>query len=90
MISVLHCNAAGFLILAVSFGTAFGVGWIAGFNDEGRLMVVGGALVALIDFGFRTTRENGHWFYPSRGGELFFLPVWLFGVLWVGPGRTTL
>jgi hypothetical protein len=86
MLHVLHINVAGLLILAISFGIAFGAGWIAGFSDEGRLMVIAGALVALVDFTFRVTRENGHWFSASRGGALFFLPVWLFGVLWAGLG----
>jgi len=86
MLHVLHINATGLAILAVSFATAIGVGWIAGFNDEGRLMILGGALVSLLDFTLRVAREEGHWLYPTRGGMLFFLPLWMFGVLWVGLG----
>jgi hypothetical protein len=31
-------------------------------------------------------RRTGHWLdwvHPGRGGHLYWLPVWLFGVLWL-------
>jgi hypothetical protein len=86
MLHVLHVNVTGIIILAIGFGIAFAVGFLGGFNDEGRLMIIAGVLVSLIDFTMRVTRQDGHLFYPSRGGALFFIPVWIFGMLWVAFG----
>jgi hypothetical protein len=86
MVYLLITNASGVLVLVISFGAAFLVGVIGGFNDEGRLMIVGGALVALLDFTYRVTAQNGNWLSPARGGMLFFIPLWILGVFWVGLG----
>ena len=86
MLHFIHVNLTGVIILAIGFGTAFMVGSVAGFNDEGRLMIVAGVLVSLIDFTMRATRDDGHMFHPAKGGSLFFIPVWLLGVLWVALG----
>jgi hypothetical protein len=86
VLHLLQFNTAGLIILAISFGAAFGVGAVVGFNDEGRLMVIAGGIAALLDFSYRLMSHDGHWLHPRKGGMLLFLPVWPFGMLWVGLG----
>lgn len=86
MLHFLHINSVGLAILVFSFGAAFGIGWLAGLGNEGEVMAIGGALVALMDFTVRLFGEDGHWLYPRRGGMFLFLPVWVFGLLWLGLG----
>ena len=75
-------NYAGIIIAAIGFAVAFGIGAIVGTSAEGPLMMIARPLVAILDFAYRFKSANGHWFIPHRGGSLFFLPVWVFGVLW--------
>jgi hypothetical protein len=46
-----------------------------------------GSLTVLLDGGYRATsfREQGGWRFlsPSTGGHLFFIPVWVLGVIWI-------
>jgi hypothetical protein len=45
-------------------------------------MIIAGPLAVACDVIYRWKHPNGHWGYPSGGGSLFFLPVWLFGIVW--------
>lgn len=76
-------NLIGIVMFAISFGSAYGVGRIAGYASpsEGMMMMIAGPLATLLDFLYRR-RYGGSWFRPSAGGSLFFLPVWGFGILW--------
>ena len=76
-------NLVGLVMLVIGFGVAFGVDHLLGPSAEGPLMLIAGLLVALMDGGYRTQRPGGHWLRGSGGGSLFFLPVWMFGVLWL-------
>ena len=51
-------------------------------------MMIAGPLTALFDITYRLAKKDGHLFVTKRGGSLFFLPVWYFGVLWLVLGVT--
>lgn len=76
-------NIPGIVIVAISFAIAFGVGHLTGTSAEGPLMIIAGSLAAAFDVIYRLKQSVRHWFHPSYGGSLFFLPVWIFGVLWM-------
>ena len=76
-------NLAGVVELAIAFGAAFGVGHLTGLSAEGPLMLIAGPLAIACDLGYRLARSQGHWFHPGCGGSMFYLPVWLFGILWL-------
>ena len=86
MLHLLHINVIGLAILAFGFGAAFAVGWLGGFDDEGRLMMIAGPLISLLDFTYRVTRDDCHLLRPSSGGMLFYIPLWLVGALWLALG----
>lgn len=75
-------NIPGIIMAALAFGIAFGVGSLAGTNAEGPLTLIGGVLILVFDLAYRLLRKAGHWLVPNQGGSLFFLPAWMFGVLW--------
>ncbi|HEV3025313.1 MAG TPA: hypothetical protein VGX76_22735 [Pirellulales bacterium] len=39
-----------------------------------------------LDLAYRLLRQEGHWLNPVKGGSLFYLPAWIFGVLWIAFG----
>ena len=79
-----------FNLLGIAFAVAMSVRAAAGIESEGATMLILGPVVLAIDLGYRLVRRDGHWFSPSRGGQLFFLPLWLFGVLWIVLGAVYL
>jgi hypothetical protein len=76
-------NIPGLIMLFISFGIAFGIRELTGTSAEGFTMIVAGPIAAACDLSYRLLRREGHWFSPRGGGSLFFLPVWLFGILWL-------
>jgi hypothetical protein len=73
-------------MLAGGFGIAIGVGWLSGINAEGPLMILAGPLLTVFDLAYRRLHPRGRWFYHEGGGALFYAPVWMFGLLWLGLG----
>lgn len=45
-------------------------------------MIIAGPVVALADLLYRAKRGERRWLHPHSGGNLFFVPVWVLGVLW--------
>lgn len=76
-------NIVGIVMAAISFGIAFGVCSLLGLSGEGPLMLVGGPLAVACDALYRWKWNDSRWFHPGAGGSLFFLPLWMFGVLWL-------
>jgi len=79
---VIIFNVPGISMVALGISIAFGIGMILGTSAEGPLMLISGPLVAIFDLAYRSTRPQPRWFHPGFGGSLFYLPVWLFGVIW--------
>lgn len=75
-------NLHGLLFLGIGFAAAFALGAFAGWESEAEYMLVLGPMVAGSDLAFRLLHKTGHWFWPRSGGHLFFLPVWMYGLLW--------
>lgn len=79
-------NIPGIVMVAISFAIAFGVGHLAGTSAEGPLMMIAGPLCIALDLAYRYKRANRRWFSPGVGGALFFVPVWILGIIWLGLG----
>jgi hypothetical protein len=79
-------NVPGILMAAIGFGTAAGIGHLAGTSAEGLLMIIAGPLCAAMDLVYRTKHGEGRWFHPNCGGALFFIPMWILGVVWLALG----
>jgi hypothetical protein len=80
-------NSAGTIIFLLGFGIAAAVSYLCFANGaEGPLTIVGGALVAVTDLSYRRWwRRCGVW-KGAAGGQLLFLPIWIWGVFWIGLG----
>lgn len=79
-------NLLGIVMAAAGFGIAYGVGTLLGSTEEDLIMIIGGPIITIADLGYRLRSRTGHWFQSDGGGSLFFLPMWLFGLFWLGLG----
>src|SRR5882724_4242720 len=43
-------------------------------------LVATGILLIILDLYYRATRGEGSYFHPRRGGQYFFIPVWIIGM----------
>ena len=76
-------NLLGVGICGLALGIALAVGHFAGTFDEGPLMIVFGPLCIGMDVAFRFRRPERRWFHPDTGGSVFFIPLWVLGILWL-------
>jgi hypothetical protein len=81
--AVVIFNFRGIVMCVVAFAIAFAIGAVCGLSGEGPLMIIAGPILAACDLAYRFGTKDGHWFSPDRGGSLFFLPAWCFGILWL-------
>ena len=79
-------NGPGILMVVIALGIASGIGPLAGTSAEGPSMVIAGLLGAAMDLVYRARRSGRRWLYPSCGGALFFIPVWILGIAWLVQG----
>lgn len=58
--------------------------------DDGPLSVVAGFLVIGLDFAYRAlmfgTSDAKEFFRYSCSGRMLFVPVWAWGIIWIGQG----
>jgi hypothetical protein len=80
---ILHINLPGMVICGLAFGMAFGIGYLVGTSDEGPLMIIAGPLCTAMDTFVRLRKAGRRWFHPEAGGNLFFIPIWLLGIVWL-------
>jgi hypothetical protein len=78
----IHINLPGIVICGLAFGIAFGVGYFIGTSEEGPLMIIAGPLCAAMDASLRLRKGERRMFHPHAGGNLFFIPIWLLGIVW--------
>ena len=79
-------NWPGILMVAIALGIASGIGQLAGTSAEGPPMIIAGLLCAAMDLVYRARRSGHRWLHPSFGGALFFIPVWILGIVWLVQG----
>ena len=48
--------------------------------------VAAGVFASLLDLWYRMTRGEGSLLHPRRGGQLFFIPIWILGGAWILAG----
>lgn len=80
--TIIFFNIIGVIILAISIGVAFGVTSLLGITAEGPWMIIAGLIASVLDAAYRIYKGGNALFHPKRGGQLCFIPVWLFGVVW--------
>jgi hypothetical protein len=76
-------NYPGIIMGAIAFGIAFGVGHLTGISDEGPLMIMAAPLCIALDLFYRFKSPDRRWIHPDHGGSLFFVPVWVMGIVWL-------
>ena len=63
------------------------VGWIVSFTFESAppalAYVVGGVAGVILDLAYRFKFGEGDVFHHRKGGQVFFIPVWILGGLWI-------
>jgi hypothetical protein len=79
-------NWPGIIMAAIAFAIAFGIGHLTGCTTEGPLMIIAGPLCVAMDMSYRFWVSGRRWFHPNCGGAIFFIPVWILGIIWLGLG----
>jgi hypothetical protein len=74
-------NWIGAAIGVVGIAAAFGLGKLLAVSNEGFVLVVMGLVVIPLDLLYRTKSEDGHLLHPSGGGNIWFIPVWCWGIV---------
>jgi len=82
----LSFNRSGLAMLAIGFATAFGIGEFRHITAEGPLMIIASVILIPMDLIYRFTRKERHLFHSSGGGNLFFIPIWIWGLFWISLG----
>lgn len=75
-------------MLVGCFGISYVVGLVVGHTGEDILMVIAGPLLFVCDAVFRRRHTTGPsdtkwWYHYRRGGQLFFIPIWAMGTVWM-------
>jgi hypothetical protein len=87
---VVFFNLIGLGMLALSAAAAFGVAYLLGASGETPFLLIAGPIALACDVAYRWKHPRGHWLHPNKGGSFCFVPVWVFGALWLvlGIART--
>jgi hypothetical protein len=84
---VIIFNFIGLGMAGAGFLIAYGVGLLLGNYTESVLMMIAGPLLFVGDILYRRRSEAAQptrwWYHPRTGGQLFFAPIWAFGLLWM-------
>ena len=80
---ILIFNWPGILMVAIALGIASGIGQLAGTSAEGPPMIIAGLSCAAMDLVYRARRSGHRWLHANFGGALFFIPVWILGIVWL-------
>jgi len=87
-VTIVFFNFLGLGMFVASWTVAFIAADALGLAGEGPRMVVAGPMAVLLDGLFRWRHPAGHWLNPTGGGNVLFIPVWVFGVFWTLLGLT--
>jgi hypothetical protein len=83
-------NILGAVMLIVAVAIGFGVrivtGTLADGVGDGPEMILMGSSCVFFDVTYRLRQPNGHWISPSGGGNIFFIPIWGIGAVWMVVG----
>lgn len=81
--TLLPFNAAGFVIVAVSFLPILGLCRLRGEERDAVVLAIGGPVALALDLAYRLRFSGGDLVSPNRGGKFLWLPLWGFGVFWL-------
>jgi hypothetical protein len=79
---VIIFNLPGIVMAVIAFVPAFLIKELVGFTTEGPAMIIAGPLCVALDLAYRNRQEDGSFWAPGVGGALFFIPVWVWGIVW--------
>jgi hypothetical protein len=92
-------NLLGVGLVAAGFFIAYIVCWLLNVTSDNVAMVIAGSLLFIGDLGYRLTRRAAPeydiaareyraqaWFHHHQGGHVLFIPVWAYGLLFMGGG----
>jgi len=69
--------------IVIAFTPLIFIGICAVYMPDGTewmLLGLWGITMVLSDLIFRMVSEDGHWIHPRRGGHIYFIPVWIWGM----------
>lgn len=83
-------NILGAVMIFVALGVTIGVRHLTGMStdgpDHGPETIMFASMCIFFYVTYRTRQSDGHWISPFGGGNIFFIPVWGIGCVWVVVG----
>ena len=90
-------NLIGLGMVVAGFAGAYALGWLLGGTGDDTLTATLGLLVFVLDLAYRASGGAGRHslsgissrrvaLSPRLGGQLFFIPAWVFGLIWASLG----
>lgn len=81
-------NFVGLLMLCAGFGLPIAIGSVLKVGSENSFQIAAGILLVAMDLAWRRFRNaeldlEDVIVDSKRGGHLFFLPIWICGILWL-------
>jgi hypothetical protein len=84
--SIIIGNRPGFVMFIAAFLAALGICALFGTSAEGPVMATAGILLIPMDLSWRLRQKERDLFNHKKGGNLFYVPVWVMGVVWMALG----
>ena len=82
---IIRFNWIGLAMFVAALAATAAILHVIGTSGQGPAVLLGGALLVLLDLGVR--RANGARLFSGRGGgTIMYLPVWMWGMVWTGLG----
>lgn len=82
MIVIYNMIALGWVVLGLAAGVILNLLLFGSINSD-RMLFFGGPFIILADMLYRIRVGEGKWFSPNSGGHIFYIPMWIVGILWV-------
>ena len=77
-------NRLGFFMALAAFGLAFTLRLQWPSLSDGILLAIAAGLCLALDIFWRVGKGKRKWFRPANGGSIFYMPLWLLGIAWLG------
>jgi len=77
---MLILNLKAFVVILVGAGISLGLSW-SGYLDATPALMLMGLIFLVMDLGIRRPKEPKDLFSLKEGAHLFFIPMWIIGIV---------
>ncbi len=79
-VMIIIWNGKAFVTLIVGAAITLPLSW-GGYLDSNIALILMGLIIMVLDLGIRRPQEAKDLFSTTEGGHLFYIPVWIVGII---------